>query len=68
MKGRIPMIFKRTELRTTDGLVIYDNADPSYQTLLAGVDLPLDEIEIRGELPEGFKFISVEDIEQFFNI
>jgi len=63
------MIFKRTELRTVDGLVVYDNNDPlNYDTLLAGQDLSIDEIEIKGDLPEGFKFVSVEEIEQFFNI
>lgn len=63
------MIFKRTELRTVDGLVVYDNNDPlNYDTLLAGQDLLIDEIEIKGDLPEGFKFVSVEEIEQFFNI
>lgn len=62
------MIFKRTELRTVDGLVVYDNEEIQYDTFLAGEDIPLDEIEIKGDLPAGFRFVSVAEIEQFFNI
>ena len=65
------MIFKLTELQTKDGLSIYDQVEPQPTdlNLLAGPKLLLDEIEIRSNsLPEGFKWVSVEDIEQFFNI
>ena len=65
------MIFKLTELQTKDGLSIYDQVEPQPTdlNLLAGPKLLLEEIEIRSNsLPEGFKWVSVEDIEQFFNI
>ena len=65
------MIFKLTELQAKDGLSIYDQVEPQPTdlNLLAGPKLLLEEIEIRSNsLPEGFKWVSVEDIEQFFNI
>lgn len=65
------MIFKLTELQTKDGLSVYDKVEPQPTdvNLLAGPKLLLEEIEIRSNsLPEGFKWVSVEDIEPFFNI
>jgi len=67
------MVFIKTELKTKDGLAIYDFADTvKYSTmysLLAGPELLINEIEIKTDkLPEGFRWVSSEEIERLLSL
>lgn len=67
------MVFIKTELKTKDGLAIYDFADPTkysvISSILAGPELLINEIEIKTEkLPEGFRWVSSEEVENLLSL
>jgi len=68
MSAARPFGLQPTAMRTKDGLVIYD-FDQFFSTTmaLAGVEGYEGDIDINN-LPEGFKWVDISEVETFFNL